>query len=103
VILAHPETGRVNTSVDHTGFATAARLDDPDVDQFVLPACRELNALPRLLPGLPKVITNTYKRAEEVAILGGKQTVSLSLIKDGIEDATPGETAWLDGPAFPVR
>jgi hypothetical protein len=102
VIMALPETGRVNTSVHHPRFAGPTRLDDPDVDQFVLPACRELNALSRFLPGLPKVIAKTYKRAEEVAILGGKQTVSLSLVKDGIEDATPGETTWLDGPSFPV-
>src|SRR5260370_4071264 len=101
-IGAGPEAGWIDPCVDGSRFTGAARLDYPDVFEFLLAIFGKLNALLGFLPCLTKIIAVAQKCAKEVAVVRCEQSMAAALIENGVEDAMSFQSCRFDFPRFPI-
>src|SRR5205823_14582455 len=97
-----PQARRINTCVNGSRFIGTARHDGPDIFELLLAALGKLDTDFRLLPCLPKIIAITQKCAEEIAVIGGKQPLTIALIKGRVENALSLQGGSFDIPGFAI-
>src|SRR5260370_2648521 len=101
-IGADPEAGWIDAGVDGARFIVAARLDYPDIFEFLLAIFGKLNALLGFLPCLTKIIAVGQKCAKEVAVVRCEHWMAAGLFGTGVVKCVAFQSSGFHFPPFPI-